>query len=185
MIREFDPNHDVYVGPVGIWVPFHPEAYRTGRVEYLEEELNGIMQEKVKNEKSAKDQFDKRVREAKENAIRENIEKAEKSGNKLTQDINDKGELVSANSISNSIERNIMDNKDNENITSADIRRELFEGDDIVMDKNTDHGLGDILKRQKEMEQKANTIVEEAVEQQEETPGENTVLDKANTNKDE
>jgi len=40
MIREFDPNHDVYVGPVGIWVPFHPEAYRTGRVEYLEEELN-------------------------------------------------------------------------------------------------------------------------------------------------
>ena len=24
MLREADPNHDVYVGPVGIWVPFHP-----------------------------------------------------------------------------------------------------------------------------------------------------------------
>ena len=185
MIREFDPNHDVYVGPVGIWVPFHPEAYRTGRVEYLEEELNGIMQEKVKNEKHAKDQFDKRVREAKENAIRENIEKAEKSGNKLTQDINEKGELVSANSVSNSIERNIMDNKEGETISSADIRRELFEGDDIVMDKNSDHGLGDVLKRQKEMEQKENTIVEETVELLEETSEENTVLDIADTVKNE
>ena len=40
MIREFDPNHDVYVGPVGLWIPFHPEAYKTGKVEYLEKELN-------------------------------------------------------------------------------------------------------------------------------------------------
>ena len=39
MLREVDPNHDVYVGPVGIWVPFHPEAYKTGRVEYLEKNL--------------------------------------------------------------------------------------------------------------------------------------------------
>ena len=37
MLRQNDPNHDVYVGPVGIWVPFHPEAYKTGRVEYMEE----------------------------------------------------------------------------------------------------------------------------------------------------
>ena len=189
MIREFDPNHDVYVGPVGIWVPFHPEAYRTGRVEYLEEELNNIMQEKVKNEKHAKDQFDKRVREAKENAIRENIEKAEKTGNKLTQDINEKGELVSANSVTNSIERNIMDNKEGETISSADIRRELFEGDDIVMDKNTDHGLGDVLKHQKEMEQKANTIVEETseetLEQQEEIPYDKQVVDIVDTDKNE
>merc|ERR1711968_41977 len=40
MLRQIDPNHDVYVGPVGMWMPFHPEAYKTGRVEYLEKELN-------------------------------------------------------------------------------------------------------------------------------------------------
>ncbi len=34
MLRQEDPNHDVYVGPVGMWMPFHPEAYKTGRVEY-------------------------------------------------------------------------------------------------------------------------------------------------------
>ena len=42
MLREVDPNHNVYVGPVGIWMPWEPEAYKTGRVEYLEEELNEI-----------------------------------------------------------------------------------------------------------------------------------------------
>ena len=43
MLRDVDPNHDVYVGPVGMWVPFNPEAYKTGRVEYLEEELNHLI----------------------------------------------------------------------------------------------------------------------------------------------
>ena len=35
MLREADPNHDIYVGPVGIWIPWNPEAYKTGKVEYL------------------------------------------------------------------------------------------------------------------------------------------------------
>ena len=33
MLREIDPHHDVYVGPVGLWMPWEPEAYKTGRVE--------------------------------------------------------------------------------------------------------------------------------------------------------
>ena len=48
MLREEDPNHDVYVGQVGKWLPFHPEAYKTGKVEYLEKELNDLMAEKKK-----------------------------------------------------------------------------------------------------------------------------------------
>jgi hypothetical protein len=102
MLRELDPNHDVYVGPVGMWMPFHPEAYKTGRVEYLEQELNELMNEKDKNEKSAKQEFDKRVREAKENAMEENKRKAEETGAKLTQTMNKDGELVSINSLNSS-----------------------------------------------------------------------------------
>ena len=94
MLRQIDPNHDVYVGPVGLWVPFHPDAYKTGRVEYLENELNQLMQEKNKNEEQAKIQFDKRVKESKLKAISENMEEAKKHGNKLTQTINENGELV-------------------------------------------------------------------------------------------
>ena len=55
LLREQDPNHNVYVGPVGVWLPFNPAAYKTGRTEYLEKELNDLMHEKKKNETKAKD----------------------------------------------------------------------------------------------------------------------------------
>lgn len=99
MLREIDPNHDVYVGPVGMWMPWEPEAYKTGRVEYLEDELNKLMHEKFNNEKNAKLEFEKRVREAKIQALEENKVKAEKSGNVLTQTMNKDGELVNVREV--------------------------------------------------------------------------------------
>merc|ERR1712217_467147 len=33
MLRELDHNHDVFIGPVGTWMPWDPEAYKTGRAE--------------------------------------------------------------------------------------------------------------------------------------------------------
>ena len=125
LLREVDPNHNVYVGPVGMWMPWEPEAYKTGRVEYLEDELNQLMNEKNKNESAAKQEFDKRVLEAKRNAIEENKKIAKESGNKLTQNINKDGQLVGVN---NTIE-NVLSSK--EEVTSADIRKELFEGDNV------------------------------------------------------
>lgn len=129
LLREVDPNHDVYVGPVGMWMPWEPEAYKTGRVEYLEEQLNQLMSEKVKNEEYAKMEFEKRVREAKEQAIKENIKLARESGNKLTQNIDKNGNLVGVN---NTIEETLGLK---EEITTADIQKELFEGDNIVIPK--------------------------------------------------
>lgn len=142
MLREADPNHDVYVGPVGMWMPFHPEAYKTGRVEYLEQELNELMNEKNKNEKNAKQEFDKRVRESKEKAMEENIAKAKETGAKLTQTINKDGELVSVNNL-NTSEIALLHEAETQNkeISVSDIRKELFEGDNIITDKETDHGL--------------------------------------------
>lgn len=99
MLREIDPNHDVYVGPIGMWMPWEPEAYKTGRVEYLEEELNKLMHEKFDNEKGAKLEFEKRVREAKEKALEENKEKADKTGNVLTQTMNADGKLVNVREV--------------------------------------------------------------------------------------
>jgi len=131
LLREVDPNHDVYVGPVGLWMPFHPESYKTGRVEYLEDELNQIMHEKNKNEASAKTEFEKRVRDTKEKAMEDNKKKALASGNVLTQTIDTEGNLISAKDM-------------NEEISVADLRKELFEGENIVIDKNTDHGLSNV-----------------------------------------
>ena len=145
MLRQNDPNHDVYVGPVGIWVPFHPEAYKTGRVEYMEETLNELMSEKQKNEAKAKNEFDARVKETKEKAIEDNKKKAAESGNKLTQTINENGDLVS---IANTITQDTGD------VTSIeDVRKELFEGENIVTSENTDHGLSELTEVKE-----ANTI---------------------------
>jgi len=140
MLREIDPNHDVFVGPVGMWMPWDPEAYKTGRVEYMEEELNQLMHEKTKNESNAKLAFEQRVKETKQKAIDENMKKAEKSGNVLTQTIDEQGNLVGVTN-TNTQEFAL---KEQENISTADICAELFEGENIVTG-NTDHGQSELL----------------------------------------
>jgi hypothetical protein len=123
MLREIDPNHNVYVGPVGMWMPFEPDAYKTGRVEYLEEELNQLMQEKNKNENKAKQEFEKRVAESKKKAIEENKKLAKEHGNRLTQNIDESSQLqnTSVNSFGG----------DSQTTSSADIRKELFDRPDV------------------------------------------------------
>jgi hypothetical protein len=139
MLRELDPNHDVFVGPVGLWMPWDPEAYKTGRVEYLEEELNQLMSEKKKNEYNAKSAFEQRIKEAKEKAIEENIKNAEKSGNTLTQTIDENGNLIGIN---NTTQESVLNKK--ETISTADICMELFEGENIVVGK-TDNGQSELV----------------------------------------
>lgn len=110
-LRETDPNHDIFVGPVGVWMPWDPDAYKTGRVEFMEDELNQLHHEKMKNEEKAKQEFDQRVRDAKRKAIEENVRKARESGNKLTQTLNESGELVGVNKTVNFDEREVADVK--------------------------------------------------------------------------
>jgi len=140
LLREIDDKHDIFVGPVGLWMPWDPEAYKTGRVEYMEDELNQLMSEKKKNEANAKSTFEQRVKESKQKAIDENIKNAEKSGNTLTQTIDEQGNLIGVNNV-NTQEVAL---KDQENISSADICNELFEGENIVIGK-TDNGQSQLL----------------------------------------
>jgi hypothetical protein len=135
MLREIDPNHDIMVGPVGTWMPWDPEAYKTGRVEYMEEELNQLMHEKQKNETNAKTAFEQRVKETKQKAIEENIKNAEKSGNTLSQTIDENGNLIGVNN-ANTQEFALGEQ---ENVSTADICKELFEGENIVVGKS-DYG---------------------------------------------
>ena len=141
MLREIDPHHDVYVGPVGLWMPWEPEAYKTGRVEYMEEELNKLMSEKSKSEENAKNAFEQRVKETKKKAIEDNIKNAEKSGNTLTQTIDDAGNLIGVG-LANTQEKALA-GKGGE-ISVADIRSELFEGENIIVGKS-DNGQSQLL----------------------------------------
>ena len=151
-LRDADPNHDVYVGGVGIWMPFHPEAYKTGRVEYLEKDLNELMAQKKKNDEISKEQFKERVKESKRKAIQENIAKAQKEGNKLMQTIDEEGNLVNADRMDIPGKNLLFGDGENDDVSTADLRKELFEAQDVIVGKqeNNDHGLSQILERQKE-----------------------------------
>jgi hypothetical protein len=136
LLRETDPHFDVYVGPVGTWLPWDPDAYKTGRVEHMEEELNQLVSEKKKNEEIAKNTFEQRIKETKQKAIEENKKNAEKHGNVITQDIDNEGNLVGAGY--NTTE-DTFTSKEIDSISVADIRSELFEGENVVVGK-TDYG---------------------------------------------
>ena len=131
LLREIDPNFDVYVGPVGLWMPWEPDAYKTGRVEYLEEELNELMAKKKENEDKAKDYFDKRVKESKVKAIEDNVKLAKETGNKLTQSINESGNLVGISEL-NTQENTLREKGE---ISINEVKAELFEGDNVVLGK--------------------------------------------------
>jgi hypothetical protein len=135
LLRETDPSFDVFVGPVGQWLCWDPEAYKTGRVEYMEEELNQLAQEKQKNESVAKTAFEQRVKETKQKAIDDNKKNAEKHGSSLTQDIDNDGNLIG-------VEDTKFSKQDT--ISAADIRSELFDGDNIVIGKS-DYGRSELV----------------------------------------
>lgn len=93
-LREYDANHDIFVGPVGVWIPWDPDAYKTSKIEFMEEELNQLHQEKIKNEAKAKQEFEQRIKDTKKKAIEENVKLANKSGNVLTQTMDEEGNLI-------------------------------------------------------------------------------------------
>lgn len=136
LLRESDQTFDVFVGPIGTWLPWEPDAYKTGRVEHMEEELNQLVHEKKKNEEIAKNAFEQRIKETKQKAIEENKKNAEKHGNVLTQDIDENGNLVG---IGNITTETTFDNRDVETISVADIRNEIFNGENVVVGKS-DYG---------------------------------------------
>jgi len=139
-LREKDPSHDIFVAPVGVWLPWDPNAYKTGRVEFMEEELNKLHQEKIKNEAKAKDEFEKRVKDSKRKAIEENIIKAEKSGNVLTQTITDDGDLIGVKETVDFESREVANEEDRKKhekdlmaktaISAASIKEEI-DGEDV------------------------------------------------------
>jgi hypothetical protein len=119
-VRDFDPHHDIFVGPVGMWMPWDPDAYKTGRIEFMEDELNKLHNEKIANESRAKEEFAKRVNDSKRAAIEDNIKKATKSGNVLTQRLDEEGNLVGVSETVN------FDQRESVDPTSASIRNELM-----------------------------------------------------------
>lgn len=130
-IRDIDVAHDVHVGPIGTWLAWDPDAYKTGRVEHMEEELNELVHEKAKNDAIAKAAFDQRVKDAKRQAIEENVKKAQKNNSLLTQTIDDNDNLVGVMN-TNTQEFALNSSSSSSKASKEQIRNELFDGPTIL-----------------------------------------------------
>jgi hypothetical protein len=145
MLREANPHFDVYVGPIGVWLPWEPEAYKTGRVEYMEDELNQLAHEKINNENAAKNAFEQRIKETKQKAIDDNKKNAEKFGTAITQDVDDDGNLIGVGVVSQEKEFSAGDGEDDKLVSVDEVRAVLFEGENIVTSSQTDHGQSELV----------------------------------------
>jgi hypothetical protein len=134
VLGEQDNSVDIFVGPVGTWLIMHPDPDKTSNSAFYNDELNRLFHEKKKNQEKAKQEFDARVREAKRKAIQDNIEKASINGAKLTQNIDEDGNLYSCNQTE--LSSFLGDGRE---ITKTELCKKLFEGDDIITG-DTDHG---------------------------------------------
>jgi len=142
MLHEIDPYFNISICSMGMWVPWDPEPYKTSEVVYSEEELNQLMAEKKKNEMVSKNNFEQHIKETRKKAIEENIEKAEKSGNVLTQTLDEAGNLVGVRAL-NTTEAHLQE-KEGEGITQKDVQHELFAGDNILTEKS-DNGVSQLV----------------------------------------
>ena len=94
-----------------------------------------MAQEKQKNESVAKNAFEQRVKETKQKAIDDNKKNAEKHGSTITQDIDTDGNLIGVEDAKFS---------KTDAISAADIRSELFDGDNIVTGQS-DYGRSELI----------------------------------------
>ena len=62
-LQKADPDHNIYVGQVGKWLPWDPKPADVGEQEYAEDQLNTLMK-KYKENEDAREQFTREQREA-------------------------------------------------------------------------------------------------------------------------
>ena len=128
-LRQNDPSHDIYVAPVGLWLPWDPKSDKLAKTDYLEPELNRLHEEKLKNEVLAKEEFDQRIKDTKRKAIEENIKLAKKSGNKLTQTLDENGNLVGVNTM-NFDDREVVD------VTKRELHEQTVLSNNKIVEKD-------------------------------------------------
>ena len=73
-LQRMDRSFHVYVGQVGYWLPWDPQADSVQNEEYLEEELNTMMKEYKENEIRKDLFYEEQKRESKQDAMKKKME---------------------------------------------------------------------------------------------------------------
>jgi hypothetical protein len=88
-LQKMDPDHNIYVGQVGKWLPWDPSPSAIPDQEYAEDQLNNLMK-KYKENEEAREQFHKEQRER----IRKNKGVMNMDGSQAEPDYNSSKNLV-------------------------------------------------------------------------------------------
>ena len=75
VLQRIDQSHNVFVGQVGYWLPWDPEADKIQDQEYVNEELNKLMKEYKTNETKRDLFYEEQKREAIQKGKEERIKK--------------------------------------------------------------------------------------------------------------
>ena len=75
VLQRMDRSFHVFVGQVGYWLPWDPDANDVENQEYLENELNNLVSKYKENETQRDNYYSQQVRDRKQKAIEENEKK--------------------------------------------------------------------------------------------------------------
>jgi len=75
VLQRLDKTHNVFVAPVGYWLPWDPNADQIEQQEYQEEQLNELMKNYKENEVKRNIYYESEKRDMKEKAMEENIKR--------------------------------------------------------------------------------------------------------------
>jgi hypothetical protein len=75
VLQRKDPSFHVFVGQMGYWLPWDPDADKVENQEYQETELNTLMQKYKENEDSRDEMYEQDMTERKKRIAEENVRK--------------------------------------------------------------------------------------------------------------
>jgi len=132
-IAKFDKAHNVYIGQVGYWLPWDPDASEISDQEYQNKELNSLMKS-YKENVSRKDEF---FRERKEEKLKEALEK-NKSSKRVSGDKKETLDKVRKTIVEkNEILQKVKDSEKKDNLTESKAESKLESSETPFQSVNT------------------------------------------------
>lgn len=86
VLQRRDPNFNVFVAPVGYWLPWDPNPHKIENQEYAEKELNTLVKKYKENQASKEKHFNENVQYAKDQAEKKKKEKEKEKENSVKKE---------------------------------------------------------------------------------------------------
>jgi hypothetical protein len=75
VLQKLDKRHNIFIGQVGYWLPWDPEAHEVGKQEYAEKELNDLMGKYHENELKKEEYYELQKQEKLKESLKAKAQK--------------------------------------------------------------------------------------------------------------